>query len=50
MVVGDEGHDADVDCAERVGRWVDVDLACPISCESKGAKSEDLPRREAAGG
>lgn len=40
MVVGDEGHGANVDCVDRVGLWVNVE----------GAKGEALPRREAVGG
>ena len=50
MVVDDEGHDADVDRADRVGWWVDVDLARPVDGEGEGDKGEALPRWEPARG
>lgn len=36
--VDDESHGADVDRADRVGRWVDVDPAFPVYGEGERAK------------
>lgn len=43
MVAVGDGHGANVDRVDRVGKWVDVDPACPIGGESERAKVKALP-------
>lgn len=45
MVVDDEGHDANVDHADSIGQWIDVDPACPVGGEGEGPKVRLSPGR-----